>query len=148
MTRCEFQMYIILMAKCLFSRYEILKLSYETLKNTEIERQTIDTLEMAMWKSCILAGPENIKFDRNDGIFNKLKTELLSGLNDLQAACSLVDENEERSAEALMNRLIDLGKLDIAMRISKIFNCNHKVSDARGCVRVFLSVQFLIKHPE
>jgi len=91
-----------------------------------------------MWKSCILAGPENIEFDHNDGIFNKLKTELLSGLNDLQAACSLVDESEERSAEALMNRLIDLGKLDTAMRISKIFNCNHKVSNACECGHVSL----------
>ncbi|EZA52114.1 Spatacsin [Ooceraea biroi] len=107
-------------------RYEILKLAYETLKNTEIEQQTIDTLEMAMWKSCILAGPENIEFDCNDGIFNKLKTELLSGLDNLQVTCSLVDENEENSAEVLLNRLIDLGKLDTALRISKIFNCNHK----------------------
>ncbi|XP_014476874.1 PREDICTED: spatacsin [Dinoponera quadriceps] len=107
-------------------RYEVLKLAYETLKNTEIERQTIDTLEMAMWKSCILAGPENIQFDCNNNIFNKLKTELLSGLDKLEVACSLDDENEKDSAEILINRLIELGQLDIALRISVIFNYNHK----------------------
>lgn len=110
-----------------FYRYQVLKLAYETLKNTEIEQRTIDTLEMAMWKSCILAGPENIEFHRNNDIFNKLKTELLSGLDNVQVTCSLVDENEKNSAESLMNRLIDLGKLDTALRISKIFNCYHKV---------------------
>ncbi|KAL6426524.1 hypothetical protein ACFW04_009151 [Cataglyphis niger] len=107
-------------------RYEILKLAYETLKNTEIEQQTIDTLEMAMWKSCILAGPENVQFDCNDYIFNKLKTELLSGLDRLQVVCSLVDEGEKNSVEILINKLLDLGKLDIALRISKMFNYNHK----------------------
>ncbi|XP_011684393.1 PREDICTED: spatacsin [Wasmannia auropunctata] len=107
-------------------RYEVLKLAYETLKNTEIEQQTIDTLEMAMWKSCILAEPENIEFDYNDCIFNKLKTELLSGLDTLQIACSLTDENEEKAAKILINKLIDLGKLDTALRISAIFNYNHK----------------------
>ncbi|KAL6259083.1 hypothetical protein P5V15_009005 [Pogonomyrmex californicus] len=106
-------------------RYEVLKLAYETLKNTEIEQQTIDTLEMAMWKSCILAGPENIEFDCNDYIFNKLKTELLSGLDKLQVTCSLI-ESEKNAAEVLINKLIDLGKLDIALRISLIFNYNHK----------------------
>ncbi|CAL1689224.1 unnamed protein product [Lasius platythorax] len=107
-------------------RYEVLKLAYETLKNTEIEQQTIDTLEMAMWKSCILAGPENVQFDCNDYIFNKLKTELLSGLDRLQIACSLMDESEKNSVEILINKLIDLGKLDIALRISMMFNYSHK----------------------
>ncbi|XP_011147988.1 spatacsin [Harpegnathos saltator] len=107
-------------------RYEILKLAYETLKNTKIEQQTINTLEMAMWKSCILAGPENIQFDCDDYIFNKLKTELLSGLDKLEVTYSLEDESEKDSAEILINRLIDLGKLDIALRISMIFNYNHK----------------------
>ncbi|XP_039304859.1 spatacsin isoform X2 [Solenopsis invicta] len=107
-------------------RYEVLKLAYETLKNTEIEQQTIDTLEMAMWKSCILAGPDNIEFEKNDHIFNKLKTELLSGLDKLQVTCSLIDESEKDAAEILINKLIDLGKLDIALRISVIFNYNHK----------------------
>lgn len=83
---------------------------------------------MAMWKSCILAGPENIEFDHNDYIFNKLKTELLSGLDNLQVTCSLIDENEKNAAETLINKLIDLGKLDIALRISVIFNHNHKVN--------------------
>lgn len=103
-------------------------MAYETLKNTEIEQQTIDTLEMAMWKSCILAGPENIEFDCNDNIFNKLKTELLSGLDKLQVICSLTDEIEKIAAEILINKLINLGKLDIALRISVIFNYNHKVN--------------------
>ncbi|XP_018364335.1 PREDICTED: spatacsin isoform X1 [Trachymyrmex cornetzi] len=107
-------------------RYEVLKLAYETMKNAEIEQQTIDTLEMAMWKSCILAGPENIEFDNNDRIFNKLKTELLSGLDKLQVTCSLIDENEKSAAEILINKLIDLGKLDTALRISVIFHYNHK----------------------
>ncbi|XP_011880163.1 PREDICTED: spatacsin isoform X2 [Vollenhovia emeryi] len=107
-------------------RYEVLKLAYETLKNTEIEQQTIDTLEMAMWKSCILAGPEHIEFNYNNYIFNKLKTELLSGLDKLQVICSLTDENEKNAAEILINKLIDLGKLAIALRISIIFNYNHK----------------------
>lgn len=80
-----------------------------------------------MWKSCILAGPENIQFDCNDYIFNKLKTELLSDLDKLEVTCSLEDESEKDSAEILINRLIDLGKLDIALRISVIFNYNHKV---------------------
>ncbi|XP_036147229.1 spatacsin isoform X2 [Monomorium pharaonis] len=107
-------------------RYEILKLAYETLKNTKIEQQTIDTLEMAMWKSCILAGPDNIEFDSDNHIFNKLKTELLSGLDKLQVTCSLTDENEKNAAEILINKLIDLGKLTVALRIGTIFNYNHK----------------------
>lgn len=81
-----------------------------------------------MWKSCILAGPENIEFDCNNYIFNKLKTELLSGLDKLQVTCSLTDESEKNAAESLINKLIDLGKLDIALRISVIFNYNHKVN--------------------
>lgn len=80
-----------------------------------------------MWKSCILAKPENIQFNYNDHIFNKLKTELLSGSDKLQVTCSLMDENEKNSAKNLIDRLIDLGKLDIALRISMIFNYNHKV---------------------
>lgn len=112
-------------------------MAYETLKNTEIEQQTIDTLEMAMWKSCILAGPENIEFDCNDYIFNKLKTELLSGLDKLQVICSLTDENEKNAAEILINKLIDLGKLDTALRISVIFNYNHKVNS------IFLNFRFI-----
>lgn len=82
-----------------------------------------------MWKSCILAGPDNIEFDGNDHIFNKLKTELLSGLDKLQVTCSLIDEDEKNAAEILINKLIDLGKLDIALRIGVIFNYNHKVNN-------------------
>ncbi|XP_020295554.1 spatacsin isoform X2 [Pseudomyrmex gracilis] len=107
-------------------RYEALKLAYETLKNTEIEQQTIDTLETAMWKSCILAGPENVEFDRNDNIFSKLKTELLFGLDRLQVSCFLTDKTEIYSVGVLIDKLIDLGRVDVALRINTIFNCNHK----------------------
>lgn len=116
-------------------------MAYETLKNTEIEQQTIDTLEMAMWKSCILAGPENVQFDCNDYIFNKLKTELLSGLDRLQVVCSLIDEGEKDSVKILMNKLLDLDKLDIALRISKMFNYNHKVSN----ILLFSSIGLIFK---
>lgn len=111
-------------------------MAYETLKNTEIEQQTIDTLEMAMWKSCILAGPENVQFDYDDYIFNKLKTELLSSMDRLQVVCSLIDEDEKKSVEILINKLLDLGKLDIALRISMMFNYNHKV----GSILLFLQI--------
>lgn len=105
-----------------------MRLAYETLKNAEIEQQTINTLEMIMWKSCILAGSEDIQFASNDYIFKKLKTELLSDLDKLPVTCSLADETEQKSAEVLINKLLDLGKLDIALRISVIFNYNHKVN--------------------
>ncbi|KAG7198542.1 hypothetical protein KM043_005909 [Ampulex compressa] len=107
-------------------RYEILKVAHETLKDIETEQQTIDTLEMAMWKSCILAGPENIKLDADEYTFNKLKTELLSGLNKLHICCTLNDAREKNATKALIDKLIDLGKLDTALRISNIFNYKHK----------------------
>lgn len=115
------------MAQNILFRYKILKLAYETFKNTQIEQQTIDTLEMAMWEACILARPHTIEFDCNDSIFNKLKTELLSGLDKLQVTCSLTDDDIEY-VEDLINILIDLGKLDIALRISMSFNYPHRVS--------------------
>ncbi|XP_076236055.1 spatacsin isoform X2 [Calliopsis andreniformis] len=107
-------------------RYEILRLAFETLKNIETEQQTIDTLEMAMWKFCILAGPENIQLVDEPCIFNKLKTELLSGLSKVKLSCTLNDSYERSAAEKLINKLIDVGKLDIALRISTIFNYKHK----------------------
>ncbi|KOC59819.1 Spatacsin [Habropoda laboriosa] len=107
-------------------RYEILKLAFETLKNVEAEQQNIDVLEVAMWKSCILAGPENIQLDRGPHIFNKLKTELLSGLNKLKFCYALSTIHEKNATENLINKLIDLGKLDTALRISIIFNYEHK----------------------
>lgn len=119
-------------------------MAYETLKNTEIEQQTIDTLEMAMWKSCILAGPENVQFDCDDYIFNKLKTELLSGLDRLQVVCSLIDEDEKKSVEILINKLLDLGKLDIALRISMMFNYNHKVSSILLFLQVYINIKKMI----
>ncbi|XP_053975278.1 spatacsin isoform X1 [Hylaeus volcanicus] len=107
-------------------RYEILFLAFEKLKNIETEQETIDTLEVAMWKSCILAGPENIHLNGGPYIFNKLKTELLSGLNRVKFSYTLNYPYEKNAAENLINKLIDLGKLDIALRISTIFNYKHK----------------------
>lgn len=107
-------------------RYEILRLAFETLRDVETEQQIIDTLEMAMWKSCILAGPENVQFDNGSYVFNKLKTELLSGLNKLKLSCTLSDQCEKDAAESLINKLIDLGKLDVALRIGTIFNYKNK----------------------
>ena len=112
----------------LFDRYEILKTAFETLKNIETEQQNIDALETAMWKSCILANPENVQLDDGPYIFNKLKTELLSGLNNLKFSYTLSNIQEKNAAETLINKLIDLGKLDTALRISTIFNYKHKVS--------------------
>ncbi|KAK1131494.1 hypothetical protein K0M31_017777 [Melipona bicolor] len=107
-------------------RYEILKTAFESLKNIETEQENIDTLETAMWKSCILAGPENVQLDDGPYIFNKLKTELLSGLNNLKFSYTLSNIQEKSAAETLINKLIDLGKLDTALRISTIFNYKHK----------------------
>lgn len=113
---------------CFFFRYEILCLAFETLRNVDTEQQTIDTLEVAMWKSCILAGPENIHLDDGPYLFNKLKTELLSGLNKMKLRCTLNDPYEKDAAESLINKLIDSRKLDVALRISTIFNYKHKVN--------------------
>lgn len=104
-----------------------MRLAFEILKNVGTEQQTVDTLEIAMWKSCILAGPENIQLNSGDYVFNKLKTELLSGLNRVQFNCTLNYSYEKNAAESLINKLIDLGALDIALRISTIFNYKHKV---------------------
>ncbi|XP_047365730.1 spatacsin isoform X2 [Vespa velutina] len=107
-------------------RYEVLKFAFDTLKESQIEQQTIDTLEMAMWKSCILIGPNNVLLEYEEEILQKLKTELLSGLNKLQVTCTLADANEYSAAEYLINKLIDAGKLDLALRISTIFNYKHR----------------------
>nr|XP_012135131.1 PREDICTED: spatacsin isoform X2 [Megachile rotundata] len=118
-------------------RYEILKLAFETLKNVETEQQNINALEVAMWKSCILAGPENIQLDNESHSFNKLKTELLSGLNKLKLNCVLNDSHEKTAAKNLIDKLIDLGKLDTALRISTIFNCKHKdLQNLMLCLRL------------
>ncbi|XP_078044398.1 LOW QUALITY PROTEIN: spatacsin [Augochlora pura] len=107
-------------------RYEILRLAFETLKSVDAEQQNIDTLEMAMWKSCMLADPENIQLGSGPLIFNKLKTELLSGMDKLKFSYTLNEPCERDAAENLINKLIDLNKIDIALRISAIFNCKHK----------------------
>ncbi|XP_076375987.1 spatacsin isoform X2 [Megalopta genalis] len=107
-------------------RYEILRLAFETLKSVDAEQQNIDTLEMAMWKSCMLADPENIQLESGPHIFNKLKTELLSGLDKLKFSYALNEPCEKSAADKLINKLIDLNKIDIALRVSAIFNYKHK----------------------
>ncbi|KAF3424657.1 hypothetical protein E2986_01902 [Frieseomelitta varia] len=107
-------------------RYDILKTAFESLKDIKTEQQNIDALETAMWKSCILAGPENVQLDDGPYIFNKLKTELLSGLNNLKFSYTLSNIQEKYATETLINKLIDVGKLDTALRISTIFNYKHK----------------------
>lgn len=111
-------------------RYEILKLALQTLEPIVTDKQTIDTVEMAMWKSCILAGPDSLEIDGSPGVFNKLKRELLSGVNDLQVSCTLNDTVEESAVEVLINRFIAVGELDTALRISTIFNYKHRVCNA------------------
>ena len=104
-------------------------MALEILKENSEDQQTCDKAEMAMWKSCVLAGPENIEIENQEGIFNKLKTELLSDLNNLQITCTLSDPLEKAAIECLINRLLDAGRLDTALRISAIFNYKHKVSE-------------------
>ena len=94
------------------------------------DKQTIDTVEMAMWKSCILAGPDSIEIESNSSVFNKLKTELLSGVSNFLVSCTLNDTEEESSVEGLINRFIAAGDLSTAIRISTIFNYKHRVSNS------------------
>ncbi|XP_066592873.1 spatacsin isoform X2 [Prorops nasuta] len=107
-------------------RYEVLRLALETLMNIETNQNLIGTLEVAMWKSCILAGPENIELHYENHNFEKLKTELLSSISNLQIHCSLTSATEEISTEILINKLLNVGRIDIALRISSIFNYKHK----------------------
>ncbi|XP_015111289.1 spatacsin isoform X2 [Diachasma alloeum] len=106
--------------------YEILELALKTLKPISTDQQTIDTVEMAMWKACILAGPAAIEILREKKHFNKLKTELLSGISNLRVSCSLNDESEEQAIQALINRFLDVDDLETSLRISAIFNYKHK----------------------
>ncbi|KAF7989681.1 hypothetical protein HCN44_008355 [Aphidius gifuensis] len=107
-------------------RYEILELALKTLKTLSTDQQTIDMVEMIMWKSCILAGPESIVIQNDNQQFNKLKCELLSGISNLRVSCSLNDKIEEQSVEKLINKFIDIEDLKTALRISAIFNYKHK----------------------
>ncbi|XP_043283377.1 spatacsin [Venturia canescens] len=107
-------------------RYEILKLALETLEPIVTDKQTLDTVEMAMWKSCILAGPDSIEIETESEVFNKLKSELLSGAAELRVSCSLNDSSEESAVELLINRFISAGQLATALRINTIFNYKHK----------------------
>ncbi|CAD6223033.1 GSCOCG00005360001-RA-CDS [Cotesia congregata] len=106
-------------------RYEILQLAHSTLKPISTDQQTIDTIEMAMWKSCILAGPEAIEINNERRLFNKLKTELLSGVSNLRVSCKLNNSAEEKAIDELINKFIDIEDLETALRISAIFNYKH-----------------------
>lgn len=84
---------------------------------------------MAMWKSCILAGPESIEIKSQSTVFKKLKTELLSScVSELRVTCSLTEADEKKAVENLIARLLDAGRLDTALRISAIFNHRNKAS--------------------
>jgi hypothetical protein len=83
---------------------------------------------MAMWKSCILAGPENIEIKTQDTVYKKLKTELLSSISELKVTYSLTDPEEKSTVEVLIGRLLDAGRLDTAFRIGAIFNCKNRVT--------------------
>ncbi|XP_023290455.1 spatacsin isoform X2 [Orussus abietinus] len=106
-------------------RYKILRLALDNLRGNSADQKTIDTVEMAMWKSCVLAGPENIEVENEYGIFNKLKTELLCGLTDLQITCTLSNVAEETAVDTLISKWIDADKLDVALRIATFFNYKH-----------------------
>ncbi|XP_048514375.1 spatacsin [Athalia rosae] len=107
-------------------RFEILRLALETLQETNTNRKIIDSIEMAMWKSCFLAGSENVYINDTPVAFNKLKTELMSGLVDLQVRCELNDPYEKLAVEKLIDRFIDVGNLQTALRIATIFNHKHR----------------------
>ncbi|XP_046739690.1 spatacsin isoform X2 [Diprion similis] len=107
-------------------RFEILKLAHEILQGTSVNSNIKHGVEMAMWKSCILADPDTINFDNAPVSLNKLKTELMSGLTDLQVRCELMDPGEKLAAEKLLERFLDTGHLSTALRIAKIFNYKHR----------------------
>lgn len=109
-------------------RYEILKLALEILEENSADRQICDTVEIAMWKSCILAGPENIEIKSQNNVFKKLKTELLSCVSELRVTCSLTEPDEKIAVDTLIGRLLDAGRLDTALRIGAIFNFRNKES--------------------
>ncbi|XP_014213188.1 spatacsin [Copidosoma floridanum] len=113
-------------AKSHRERYEILRLAFELLEANPRERRSRDTVEMAMWKSCILAGPENIEITARTGVFGNLRTELLSSIGKLRATCSLTEPQEKLAVEALIERLLDAGRLETALRIGAIFNCRNR----------------------
>ena len=81
-----------------------------------------------MWKSCILAGSENIEIRSSDTVYKKLKTELLSDVSSLQVNCVLHDEEERKSLDVLIGRLLDAGRLDTALRIGAIFSFRNRAS--------------------
>lgn len=103
-------------------------MALETLEPIVTDKQTLDTVEMAMWKSCILAGPDSIEIETEARVFDKLKSELLAGVSELRVSCSLNDSSEESAVELLINRFIAAGQLATALRINTIFNYKHKVT--------------------
>ena len=109
-------------------RYEILKLALEILESNSKDRKICDTVEMAMWKSCILAGPENIEIKSEETVYRNLKTELMSNVIGLQVNCAITEPDEKEKVEFLIGRLLDASKLETAIRISAIFNFRNRVS--------------------
>lgn len=107
--------------------YEILKLAHETLKESSANPQIIQGVEMAMWKSCFLAAPENLNLNETPATLDKLKTELMFSLAEIQVSCELTEPSEKIAVEKLIDRFIDEGDLTIALRIAKIFNFKHRV---------------------
>ncbi|XP_046417666.1 spatacsin isoform X2 [Neodiprion fabricii] len=107
-------------------RFEILKLAHEILQGTSVNPNIKHGVEMAMWKSCILADPDTIDFNNAPISLNKLKTELMSGLSELQVCCELTEPGEKLAAEKLLERFLDTGHLGTALRIAKIFNYKHR----------------------
>lgn len=107
-------------------RFEILRLAHETLKGSSADPQIIDGVEMAMWKSCFLAGPDNVNLDDAPVPLDKLKTELMSGLTELRVRCELTEPGEKLAVKKLIDRFIDAGNLRTALRIATIFNCKHR----------------------
>lgn len=103
-------------------------MALEILEEHSRDRQLCDKVEMAMWKSCILAGPENIDIRIQDSVYKKLKTELLSGISGLQVTCCLDEPDEKVAVQVLIGRLLDAGRLDTALRIGAIFSHRNKVS--------------------
>lgn len=115
--------------KYINSRYEILKLAHETLQGTSANQQIVNSVEMAMWKSCFLSGPETANIDDAPPTFNKLKTELMSGLTELKVRCELIEPDEKIAVEKLIDRFLDAGNLRTALRIATIFDCKHRASE-------------------